>query len=128
MPGLPLNTFKNVTKVPVLQGTPDPGDYTTNKVYSAPLGVTSIVLMAQVANVGTSEAAVTLVHRKGRSPNLGQFTYVVNEIAVPPNDARVLLSGKLILESLDTLLIYSNTDPGVVPLHFIASVLETANQ
>jgi phage tail protein X len=128
MPGLPLNTFKNITKVPVEQGTPDPVDYIDYKVYSAPLGVTSIVLTAQVANVGTSDAAVTLIHRKGRSPNLGQFTYIVNEIMVPPNDARILLGGKLILESLDTLLIYSNTDPGSVPLHFIASVLETANQ
>jgi len=127
MAGLPLNKFRNVTKVPVLQGTPE-DPYNSFVVYSAPLGVTSIVLMAQVANVGTSDAAVTLVHRKGRSPDLGQLTYIVNQIVVPPNDARMLLGGKLILESLDSLLVYSNTDPGAVPLHFISSILETANQ
>jgi len=123
MAGLPLNTFKNITKVPVVVGTPSSGS-TLGTVYSAPLGVTSIVLMAQVANVGAGEAYVTAVHRKGKAPN--NITFIVKDIVVPPNDARLLLGGKLVLESLDSLQIYTND--GTNPLHFISSVLETANQ
>lgn len=114
MAGLPLNTFKNV---------PIAVTDTLTTVYTAPLGVTSIVLMAQVANIDSTEATVTFIHQQHRSPQT--TTHIVKEIVVPPNDARMLLGGKLVLESLDQIKILADRNGA---LQFIASVLETANQ
>ncbi len=112
--GLPLNTFKNV---PVAVTT------SLQTVYTAPLGVTSIVLMAQVSNIAETEARVSFIHRQYRSPNIE--TYIVKDIIVPPNDARILLGGKLVLETLDQIKIIGDSND---TMQFIASILETANQ
>lgn len=114
MAGLPLNTFKNIPRVVT---------DTSTKLYNAPLGVTTIVLMAQVSNVGNATEWVTFVHKQHRSPQLQ--TTVVFQAPIPPNDARVLLSGKLVLESLDEIWIQGSSNDN---LQFIASILETANQ
>lgn len=111
--GLPLNTFKNVP-LPVTTSLQTP--------YTAPLGITSIVLMAQAANVAEEDATVSFLHYSFRT-NI--TTYLVRDIAVPPNDARMLIGGKLVLETGDQIKIQSNKN-GV--LQFIASILETANQ
>ena len=113
MAGLPLNTFKNVPQV-----------VTTNlvSVYTAPLGVTSIVLMAQVANIISIQATCSLIHFSYRT-NIS--TYIVKDMIVPPNDARVLLGGKLVLETGDQIKIQGSANNA---LQFIASILETANQ
>jgi hypothetical protein len=113
MAGLPLNTFKNVPFVPttVLQ-----------TVYTAPLGITSIVLMSQVANVTSQEVGVTFIHYSFRT---GITTHIVKEIGVPPNDARILLGGKLVLEVGDQIKVRATVNGS---LQFIASILETANQ
>ena len=51
---IPLNTFKTKTAIV--------GSNTSSTVYVAPIGVTSIVLMAQVANVSTQTQYVTFSH------------------------------------------------------------------
>lgn len=111
--GLPLNTFKNV-----------PLAITTSlqTVYTAPLGITTIVLMAQASNVVGTAANVSFVHYSYRT---GITTYLVKDIAVPPNDARMLLGGKLVLETGDQIKIQASANGA---LQFIASILETANQ
>jgi hypothetical protein len=111
--GLPLNTFKNV-----------PLAITTSlqTVYTAPLGITTIVLMAQASNVVSTAANVSFVHYSYRT---GITTYLVKDIAVPPNDARMLLGGKLVLETGDQIKIQASANSA---LQFIASILETANQ
>lgn len=114
MAGLPLNTFKNI---------PFAVTDTLTTVYTAPLGITSIVLMAQVANVDSTEATVTFIHQQYKQPQT--TTHVVKDIGVPPNDARMLLGGKLVLESLDQIKVRADRAGA---LQFIASVLETANQ
>lgn len=113
MAGLPLNTFKNV---------PVPVTTTFQTVYTAPLGITSIVLMAQVSNVDPAEASATFTHYSYRT---GITTFIVKEMPVPPNDARILLGGKLVLETGDQIKIQGNRNNA---LQFIASILETANQ
>ena len=79
--------------------------------------------MAQVSNVDSTPATVTFIHQQHRSPQT--TTYIIKEIVVPPNDARILLGGKLVLESLDQIKIQADRNGA---LQFIASVLETANQ
>lgn len=132
---IPLNTFK--TKTTVL---------TTNTnafVYTAPVGVTSIVLMANCANVdvyNTSTAtqgyhAVTFGHYRNlpvlpdAQGNGGQPANVVTEMVsgyfIPPNDSANLIPGKMIIETLDSVVAYADAE-GVLKLTL--SILETANQ
>lgn len=90
----PLNKFITVA-VPVA-----PGKQT---VYTTPTGVTSILLYAQVSNVGVNTyPKVSLSHQR-RSNSLRtvgntRTTRVVKDIEIPPNDAVVLIDGRLILE------------------------------
>jgi hypothetical protein len=111
--GLPLNTFKNI-----------PFAITTSlqTVYTAPLGITTIMLMAQAANVVSTVANVSFIHYSYRT---GITSYIVKDIAVPPNDARILLGGKLVLETGDQIKVQASANNA---LQFLASILETANQ
>jgi hypothetical protein len=113
MAGLPLNTFKNI---------PVPITTTLTTVYTAPLGITTIVLMAQASNIINSAATVSFIHYSYRT---SQTTYIVKDIVVPPNDAAMLLGGKLVLETGDQIKVIGSANNA---MQFIASILETANQ
>jgi hypothetical protein len=113
MAGLPLNTFKSI---------PAPVTTSLQTVYTAPLGITSIVLMAQVSNIVQTAQTVSFIHY---SYNTGITTYIVSNAVVAPNDALILLGGKLVLETGDQLKIQGNANAS---MQFIASILETANQ
>jgi hypothetical protein len=126
MAQLPLNKF--LTKTVVLSTA------STATVYTAPIGVTSIILMAQVANLTTGTQAVTFVHHRNR-PVLADAqgngaqagntdSFLVKEFEIPTNDAGNPLSGKMIIESLDSIRAYSTNDNS---LQLVLSVLETAN-
>ena len=52
---LALNVFQTVTAVVSISPT---------EVYTAPVGYTGVVLLAQVANIGASSYDVTLIHRR----------------------------------------------------------------
>ena len=90
----PLNKFLTIA-VPVAPGE--------QNVYTTPTGVTAILLYAQVANVGINTyPKVTLFHQR-RSTSLRtagniRKTRLVKDIEIPPNDAVVLIDGRLILE------------------------------
>ena len=127
MAQLPLNTFK--TKTAVL------GTSTTATVYTAPVGVTSIILMANAANIdNTSTHLITFAHyrnntvlpdNQGNGGQPGQtLTEQVVGFPIPNNNAASVLSGKMIIESLDSIIAYAEV-PGVIKLTL--SVLETAN-
>ena len=127
MAQLPLNTFK--TKTALL------GINTQTVVYTAPIGITAIILMAQVANLTTSTLpTVSFLHYRNR-PVLADaqgngrqdgktYSFLVKDFQVPVNDAAVPLSGKMIIESLDSVVAYSDTEGA---LQLVLSVLETAN-
>jgi hypothetical protein len=128
MAQLPLNTFKTKTKV---LGT-DTGTHAT--VYTAPIGVTSIILMAQISNLDTSTHTVNFFHYRNR-PVLADSqgngaqsgrtaSPLVVNFAIPPADAGSPLAGKMILEQLDSIQAYSDTTS---TLQLVLSVLETAN-
>ena len=127
---IPLNTFKTKTKVlPSFSVTT-----ATVTAYVAPIGVTSIILMAQVANVSTLTQTVSFIHYRNR-PVLNDAqgngaqaaltpTFLVKDFAIPAGDAGTVLSGKLIVESLDSVQAFASTT-GTCQLTL--SILETAN-
>jgi hypothetical protein len=91
----PLNKFLTIA-VPVA-----PGEQT---VYTAPTGVSAIVLYAQVSNVGIGETypTVTFTHRR---KSTSQRTFgntrdnrIIKNVEIPPNDSLVIIDGRLVLE------------------------------
>lgn len=135
MATIPLNSFKTKTSILTSSTTyygSVPGQ--TSTVYTAPIGVTSIVLMAQVSNLSTTTQLVSFVHHRNRpvladaqgngaqAANIDSF--LVKEYAVPAFDAANILGGKLVIESLDSIRAFSNSS-GTVQL--VLSILETAN-
>ena len=124
---IPLNTFK--TKTAVLSTN------TSATVYTAPVGVTSIVLMAQIANTSTSTVNITFVHHRnipilpdaqGNGAQVGNTdSMLVQGFGLPGQDAVNVLSGKLIIETLDSIRAYTDT-AGACTL--VLSILESANQ
>lgn len=115
MAAIALNTFKTIRS-----------GITTSYVgiYTCPIGVASVILLAQVTNVsaGSSTYTVSAVHsRADESPQDYEFA---NGLSVPVNDsANLVPDGKLVLETGDTIKVKSNANGG---LNIVLSVLETA--
>jgi hypothetical protein len=107
---LALNVFQTVTAVVSL---------TPTIVYTAPVGYTGVVLLGQVANIGATSADVTLVHRRNSTD-----TEMLKQYPISGNDTANLLSGKLVLESGDKLVLSGSNGTN---LKFIGSILETLN-
>lgn len=107
---LALNVFQTVTSVVPISDT---------VVYTSPVGYTSVVLLAQVANVGASTQTVTFIHRRNSTD-----TEIVKDFPISSKDSTTLLSGKLVLESGDRLVISGSN---ATDLKLIASILETLN-
>ena len=136
MAQLPLNKF--LTKTFVLTTSSNYYSYsggTTTTVYTAPIGVTAIILMAQLSNLTSSSTElVSFIHHRNRpvladaqgngaqAANIDSF--LVKDFSIPPSHAAQVLSGKLIIESLDSIRAFAN-HTGTVQL--VLSVLETAN-
>ncbi len=91
----PLNKFLTIA-VPVA-----PGEQT---VYATPTGVSAIVLYAQVSNVGIGETypKITFTHRRkstsSRTAGNTRDNRIIRNAEVPPNDAIVIIDGRLVLE------------------------------
>lgn len=128
---IPLNTFKTKTKF-LSTGTLTTA---TSDVYVAPVGVTAIILMAQIANVSTSTQTITVAHYRnkkvlkdaqGFGEQLGNTpSILIKDFAIPENDAASVLTGKLIIEELDSIRAYASST-GTCQL--VLSILETANE
>ena len=107
---LALNVFQTVTAVV---------DTSPTVIYSAPVGYTGVVLLAQVANIGETSEDVTLIHRRSVTD-----TEMLKEFPISAKDTANLLVGKLVLESGDRLVLSGSNNAN---LKFIASILETLN-
>ncbi len=108
----PLNTFKTVTV-----------DLTTSDqvIYTAPVGITSIILMAQVSNVdAVNNADVTFAITGTDSV----YTELVKGFTVLTKDAVTVLTGKLVVEESCTLHAYASANSR---LKMTLSVLESLN-
>jgi hypothetical protein len=111
---LPLNVFKTVTKVA-----------TTNPVgiYTAPVGYTGVVLLAQIANVDSNTHTISFSHRR-TTVGIAVTTEIVKQFPVQGNDSVSLIQGKLTLESGDVLVLSASNSSNI---KFIGSILETLN-
>lgn len=107
---LPLNVFKTVTYV---APTSPVG------IYTAPVGYSSVVLLAQVANVDSVTHSVTFSHKRTTTT-----TEIVKDYSVSGNDTSSLLDGRLVLESGDALQLSGSNDSN---LKLTLSILETLN-
>lgn len=126
MAQLPLNKF--ITKTAIL------GNNTTTNVYTSPIGITSIVLMAQISNITSSTQFISFEHYRFKTilPDAQGFggqpgntpSLLVKEFAIPANDAGTPLTGKLIIEELDSIRAYAKTTSTV---QLVMSILQTAN-
>lgn len=108
----PLNTFKTVT-----------AELSTSDatVYTAPINVTSIILMAQAANITGSPVEVTFSHN---DTNANTDTELVKDYSIPGNDASGLITGKLVIESGNSVKGSCSANNSV---KITLSVLETIN-
>jgi len=107
---LALNVFKTV---PYIAPTGAVG------IYTAPVGYTGVVLLAQAANVGTVTRTVDLSFKRD-----SVTTEIVKGLPVQASDTANLLPGKLVLETGDVLMLSANDASDI---KFLGSVLETLN-
>ena len=105
-----VNVFQTITNV---VGTSTVG------IYTAPVGYTGVVLLAQVTNVGSSTQTLSFGHRRS-----GTDTEIVKDLAVPANDTVNLSPGKLVVETGDILTLVGST---ATDLKYLSSILETSN-
>tara|TARA_B100000575_G_C23110760_1_gene641625 strand:+ start:386 stop:718 length:333 start_codon:yes stop_codon:yes gene_type:complete len=87
-------------------------------MYTAPTGYTAIVLYAHVANYGSADTTVTMKHVRSSTE-----TEIIKGANVPTADAFVPMSGKLVLETNDSIKISAGANS---TLKCILSILETA--
>ena len=136
---IPLNKF--LTKTSKLTTSTSYFAYTTSTmttstVYTAPIGTTAIILMAQVANLTENTQSCSFLHHRqrkirkdaqGNGEQEGNVdSYLVQNFLIPSGDSASVLTGKLILEELDSIRGYSNTTT-TSTLQLTLSILETAN-
>ena len=111
---LPLNVYQTITHVVGVN---------TVGIYTAPVGYSGVVLLAQAANIGSDTHTVSLSHKRS-SAGIAVTTEIIKDLPIPANDSANLLFGKLILETGDALQIRADNGTNV---KFIASILETLN-
>lgn len=108
---IPLNTFKLIT---------DTLSAGQNTVYQETVNdVSSIILSIQIANTSAILQRVGVKIQKGITQ-----TYIIKNAAIPPEEVLNPLSGKIVLEQGDALIMETDTN-GV--LDATVSILENAN-
>ncbi len=115
MAAIALNTFKTIR-----------AGITTNNsiIYTCPIGVATVVLLAQVTNVSVGSSTVMVSASHSRSDEPQEDFEFANDISVPVNDSINLIpDGKLVLETGDSIKVSASQNNG---LNIILSVLETA--
>jgi hypothetical protein len=107
----PLNAFKTITAVVTT---------TPTNIYTAPIGVSGIVLGSQISNISNSSATITAWHNRGVVA-----TELVKDFEIPKADAMSIIAGKLVLEGGDSIRVQANENE---KLKIVLSVLESANE
>ena len=108
---LALNVFQTIPYVAPTGGAVG--------IYTAPVGYTGVVLLAQAANVGSVTRTVSLSHKRA-----SVTTEIVKDLPIEASDTANLLPGKLVLETNDVLMLSASDSSDV---KFLGSILETLN-
>lgn len=111
---LAVNVYKTVTQVIPTSAV---------GIYTAPVGYSSVVLLAQISNVGSSTQTVTVSLERSVAGS-AVTTEIVKNFPVPVSDSASILDGKLVMESNDIIKVSASNGSD---LKFIGSVLETLN-
>ncbi len=111
---LKLNIYKTVTAVASLSAT---------DIYTAPVGYSGIILLAQAANIGTTSYDVSLYHKRITNSQT-VITEIAKNFPISKNDTVSLISGKLVLETGDTIVLSASNSSNI---KIILSILETLN-
>ena len=110
----PLNKFLTIA-VPVA-----PGEQT---VYTTPVGVSAIILYAQVSNVAgiTTYPTVTFTHRRkstaSKTAGNTRNNRIIKDVEVPPNDSIIIIDGRLVVERsalISDSIVIRGTQSGIV--------------
>jgi len=113
----PLNKFLTIA-VPVA-----PGEQT---IYTTPVGVSAILLYAQVSNVGIGETypTVSFTHRrKSVAPKTRGNTRnnrLIKDVEIPPDDAVIIIDGRLVLERtalISDSIVIEGIQAGIVSIY-----------
>jgi len=108
----PVNKFLTIA-VPVAPGE--------QVVYSTPTGVSSIILYAQVSNVGVNTyPSITFTHRRktNKTGNTRDIR-IIKESQIPPNDSLIIIDGRLVLERtalISDSVVIRGTQTGIVTI------------
>ena len=111
---LALNVFKTVTSVVNISPT---------SIYTAPIGYTGVVLLAQAANIGGGTQTVSFSHQRSTA-GIAVTTEILKTFPISANDTANLVAGKLVLESGDVLVLSASN---ATDIKFLGSILETLN-
>ena len=111
---LALNVFQTVTHVATTGAV---------GIYTAPVGYTGVVLLAQAANVGSGTQTVSFSHERSVA-GTAVTTEIVKDLPIEASDTANLLPGKLVLETNDILVLSASN---ATDIKFLGSILETLN-
>jgi hypothetical protein len=109
---LPLNVYQKVVGI----ASTSPGI-----IYTAPIGYTGVILMGQVANIGSTTERVLFSYL---TTSTSTTTEIVPNSPVSGNDVIKLFSGKLFVLSGESLKISGTNGSN---LKYTFSILETLN-
>jgi hypothetical protein len=107
-----INVFRNIT-----------ADLTTvdTVLYTAPLAYSGIVLMAQISNTTTGVVAASMYVK---DIDLSTLTSLITDFSIPGNDALGALTGKLVLQSGQSVVASAGANGS---LQIVLSILESQN-
>ena len=105
---LALNVFKTITQV---APTSPVG------IYTASVGYSGVVLLAQAANVGSDTQTVSISHKRDSIT-----TEIVKTLPIEASDTANLLPGKLVCEAGDIIQLSASN---ATDIKFLGSILET---
>ena len=111
---LALNVFKTITHVSTTSNV---------GIYTAPVGYSGVVLLAQASNIDSTSHTISFSHQRTVA-GIAVTTEILKDFTIPANDSANLLAGKLVVEANDVLIFSADTNSGD---KFIGSILETLN-
>lgn len=105
-----VNVFKTITETVGIS---------TVVIYTAPVAYTGVILLAQATNIGDLTETISFGYRRN-----GVDTPITEGLSIPSNDTANLLTGKLVVETNNSLTLVGSS---ATNLKLICSILETSN-